>query len=100
MRSMVSTGPALPGRRHLMRGSCLPGTAGTDLSQPVAQIEGADGVRRYVGPVEEAPVDAAEVAAAVLLETLLDGEGAAGERLAGEPDGAETGARALRFGEQ
>src|SRR5690242_9347023 len=83
-----------------MRGSCPSGTPETDLSQPVAQVEGADRVARRVGPVEEAPVDAAEGVAAGALDRLLDAEGAAGEGFPREPDGAEAGSCLLGLGEQ
>src|SRR5215208_2153958 len=102
MRSMgQGKGPCRgSGRRHLMRGSCPSGTPERDLSQRVPQVEGADRVAGGVGPVEEAPVDAAERVAAGALDRLLDAERAARERLAGQADGSESDTRALGLGEQ
>src|SRR5690348_7106427 len=75
----------------------LPETAEAKLSEPIAQIEGADRVTPRIGPVEEARVHARLLHA---LTRLLDLERAAGEREAGEADGAEARASALGGPEQ
>src|SRR5262245_1073820 len=70
-----------------MRGSCPQSAAEGELSlcgQTVAQIEGADAGRTGVREVREAPVAAHPLLARGALVGLLDREGAARERLAGQ----------------
>src|ERR1700755_2281594 len=88
---MVQRARVPPGRLHLMRGSCSGSARELDLSWPtqtLAQIERAQAVGGAVVEVREPSVHAHELLALRTLMCAFDSEHAAGQRLAGELEGA------------